>query len=396
MGAVDLLADIVGEVENGRGASWTQHAVVHRLDHPANFLSEGQVLRGREGQVGGVKGGRRDSGIVGVESCHVVAGVGLNEHSPSCGCRRTAVRPREGGRAVCLKGMRCGVPHDGTAGGSCVYAADGRRCHGAVFPRQGEIRPFAGAPFGRRERDEVVGLARGVDHQRNVVLTPCQRSLNGFRHIKVHPVVLDAVHEINITTDVRADGTAAALCPCVGAVVGRGVGRGGPWLQHRAYGHGFILHRARFGKETQFGARDSSTIWLRNFAEWNANQGRRLISSGCFTNVQGGGILLCIIRTWTVFDDVGVHQMRCIQVRKSTVMAQFNRSLGGVVDNGVEVGKLEVVGVGPVADLVGGRNGANTPVPSVALIKVGLEREGSVGDVKPCIVPRRVSEAVHR
>ena len=59
MGAVDFLTDVVGEVENGRGASWSQHAVVHWLDHPANFLSEGQVLWWRKGQVGGVKSSRR-------------------------------------------------------------------------------------------------------------------------------------------------------------------------------------------------------------------------------------------------------------------------------------------------------------------------------------------------
>ncbi len=85
-----------------------------------------------------------------------------------------------------------------------------------------------------------------------------------------------------------------------------------------------------------------------------------------------------------------------VQVRQSAVVAQLNRGLGGVVHNGVEVGELEVVGVGPVADLVGGRNGANSPVPGVALIKVRLEREGGVGDVEPCIVPRGVGEAVHR
>ncbi len=88
--------------------------------------------------------------------------------------------------------------------------------------------------------------------------------------------------------------------------------------------------------------------------------------------------------------------MGCAEVRQGAVVAEFNRSLGGVVDNGVEVGELEVVNVGPVADLVGGRNGADTPEPRLPFIEVGLERERGVGDVKSCIVPRRVGEAVHR
>ena len=59
-----------------------------------------------------------------------------------------------------------------------------------------------------------------------------------------------------------------------------------------------------------------------------------------------------IVRTRTVLNDVGVHQMRRTEMRQCTVMSQFNRSLGGVVDHGVEVGELEVISRGPVSDLV--------------------------------------------
>ena len=148
VGAVDFLSDVVGEVENGRGASWTKHAVVHRLHHPANFLSEGQVLRGREREVGDVEGGRRGSGVVGVEPSHVVAGVRLDEHPPSRGGRRPAVGPREGGRAVRFERVRSGVPHDGTAGWRSIHAAHGGGRHGAVLPGEREVRAFAGAALG--------------------------------------------------------------------------------------------------------------------------------------------------------------------------------------------------------------------------------------------------------
>ena len=295
--AVDLLTDIVGEVEDGRRASWAQHAVVHRLDHPANFLSEGQVLWGCEGQVGGVKGGRRGSGVVGVEPGHVIAGVGLDEHAPPCGSSRAAVGPREGGRAVRLKGVGGGVPHDGAAGWRSVYATDGRGGHGAVFPDQGEIRSFAGTALGRRERDFVRGLARGVNHERDVVLSGGQRSLHGFRHVKVHPVVFDAGNEVNVATDVRPNGTATALRPGIGAVVRRGVGRGGPGLQHGADGHGFVLNRPVFGKEAQLGTGHTGTARLGHFTERNTNQRRRLVASGGFTHDQRGGILLGVIGT---------------------------------------------------------------------------------------------------
>ena len=55
MGAVDFLTDIVGEVEDGRGASGTEHTVVHWLDHPSNLLRKVQVLGRRESTIGDVK-----------------------------------------------------------------------------------------------------------------------------------------------------------------------------------------------------------------------------------------------------------------------------------------------------------------------------------------------------
>ena len=74
-------------------------------------------------------------------------------------------------------------------------------------------------------------------------------------------------------------------------------------------------------------------------------------------------------------------------MRQGSVVSQLNGGLGGVVHNGVEIGELEVEGIGPVADLVGGRNGTNPPVPGFSFVKVRLEREGGVGNVKPSIVP---------
>ena len=59
-----------------------------------------------------------------------------------------------------------------------------------------------------------------------------------------------------------------------------------------------------------------------------------------------------VVRARTVFDNVGIDEMRCVEVRQRTVMSKFNRSLGGVVDDRVQVGKLEVIGRRPVSNLV--------------------------------------------
>ena len=396
VGAVDFLTDVVGEVENGRGASRSQHAVVHWLDHPANFLSKGQVLRGREREVGDVKGGRRGSRVIGVKSGHVVVGVGLNEHPPSCGCRRPAVGPREGGRAVSLESVGCGIPNDGTAGWTGVHAAHGRRSDRAVFPREREVRALAGAALGGRECDLIRGLAGGVDHQRNVILACSHGGLNGLGNIEIHPVIRYAVNKINVATDVGADGTAAALSPCVRPVVRRAVGRRGPRLQNGANGNRFVFHRAVLCEQAQFSNGDTRTAGLGHLIQWHTNETGCLVAARGLTDEQGGGILVRVVRARPVLNDVGVNEMWGAEMRQGAVMAQLHRGLGGVEHDRVQVGQLEVVGVGPVADLVGGRNGTDPPVPRLALIEVGLERKRGVGKVKACIVPGRVSHTVYR
>ena len=105
MRAVDLFTNIVGEVEDGRGTSWTQHAAVHRLNHPPYFLTKGQILRRRKGQVGGIKSSWCGARIVGVKSGHVVVRIGLDEDAPSRGRGCAAVGPRERRGAVRLKGV---------------------------------------------------------------------------------------------------------------------------------------------------------------------------------------------------------------------------------------------------------------------------------------------------
>ena len=114
MGAVDLFADIVGQVEDGRCASGAEHTVVDGLDHPTNFLCEGQVGGWGEGEVGDVKGRRRGARIIGVQTRHVIAGIGLDEDAPvGCG-GRPAVGPGEGWCTVGFEGVRGCVPNDGT------------------------------------------------------------------------------------------------------------------------------------------------------------------------------------------------------------------------------------------------------------------------------------------
>ena len=103
-----------------------------------------------------------------------------------------------------------------------------------------------------------------------------------------------------------------------------------------------------------------------------------------------------VVGTRAVLDDVGINQVRRVEVRERTVMAQLNRGLGGIEDDRVQVGELEVIGRRPVSNLVGRRNSPDTPEPCVPIIKVGLQGERVVGHVKACIVPRGVGKAVHR
>ena len=59
-----------------------------------------------------------------------------------------------------------------------------------------------------------------------------------------------------------------------------------------------------------------------------------------------------IVRARAVFNNVGIDEMRRVEVRQRSVMSEFDRSLGGVVDDRVQVGKLEVIGRRPVSNLV--------------------------------------------
>ena len=60
-----------------------------------------------------------------------------------------------------------------------------------------------------------------------------------------------------------------------------------------------------------------------------------------------------VIGARTVLDDIGVNQVRRIQVGKSAMVSQFNGSLGGIEDHRVQVRKLEMIGRRPVSNLVG-------------------------------------------
>ena len=81
---------------------------------------------------------------------------------------------------------------------------------------------------------------------------------------------------------------------------------------------------------------------------------------------------------------------------KSTVMAQFNRGFGGVEDHRVQFRQLEVVGVGPIANLVGGGNGTNAPEPCLSGIEGSVNVQRLVRDVKPVVVPGGVGQTVNR
>ena len=111
-----------------------------------------------------------------------------------------------------------------------------------------------------------------------MVLAVRQGRLDRFRHIKIHPIIGHAVNEVDVAPDIHADVSTASLGPVVGTVVGRCVGGGGPRLKNGADGHRFTLNGAVFRKETQFGARDSSTRGLRDFSEWNTNEGCGLVA----------------------------------------------------------------------------------------------------------------------
>ena len=77
-------------------------------------------------------------------------------------------------------------------------------------------------------------------------------------------------------------------------------------------------------------------------------------------------------------------------------MTQFDRSLGGIEHDGVQVGELEVIRRRPVPNLIGCGNSTDPPVPRVSFIEVRLKGVGVVGQIKACVVPRRVGEAVDR
>ena len=292
--------------------------------------------------------------------------------------------------------MGGGIPNDGTAGWTGVHAAYGRRSDRAVFPREREVRPLAGAALGGREGNLIRGLAGGVDHQRNVILACGHGGLDGLGDIEIHPVIRYAVNQIDVAADVGADGTAATLSPCVGPVVGCAVGRSGPRLQDGTNGNRFVFHRAVFCEQAQFSTGDPRTAGLGHLIQWNTNETGCLVAARGLTDEEGGGILVRVVRARSVLDDVGINEMWGAEMGQRAVMSQLHRGLGGVEHDRVQVRKLEVVGVGPVADLVGGRNGTDPPVPRLALVEVGLERERGVGEVKACIVPGRVGHTVHR
>ena len=88
--------------------------------------------------------------------------------------------------------------------------------------------------------------------------------------------------------------------------------------------------------------------------------------------------------------------MRRVEVGESPVVSQLNGGFGGIEHDRVQIGKLEVVGRRPISDLVCRRHCTDTPVPGLAIVKVGLQGERRVGDIETGVVPRGVGEAVDR
>ena len=246
MRCINFFAQVVGEIEIRGGATRTEHAVVHGLDHPTDLLSKVQFTKRGEGEVLKVKRGGVDSGIVDIQSSHVVVGIGLQEHSP-CRCGGcAAVRPSKRGGSVGHQGMRRGIPNDGPVGRPGVDTTHGWRSDQAIFPGEREVRSFRSASFGGGEGDQIRREVGRVEHDRHVILSVGKRRLHGFGDVKGHPIVADAVHQVNKATNVGANSTATAGRPVVHAVVGRGVGRRCPTLQHGTGGDGFAGYRAVF------------------------------------------------------------------------------------------------------------------------------------------------------
>ena len=182
--------------------------------------------------------------------------------------------------------MRRGVPNDGTVGWPGVDTAHGRRSDHAVLPRQGEVRSLRGAPLGGDEGDQIRRQVGGVEHDGHVILSVCQRCLDGFGDVKGHPIIADAVHQVNKTTHIGADATATKGRPVVHTVVRCGVGRRGPTLQNRAGGDGFSSHRTVLCKDVQISTRHARSGGLRDLAEWNSQKRRSLVARRSFTDAQ--------------------------------------------------------------------------------------------------------------
>ncbi len=165
MSRVQFFAKVIGEVKGRCIASRTEHSVVDGLYHPADFLCEGQVGIWSKGTIGEIKGSCVNSRIVYVKASHVVGSIFLDEQAPVGGCRASTVRPGEGRHAVSDESVGCRIPHQLTLRRSGVDSADCGCSNRSILPCECEVGPLAGAAFSRCERDQVVGIARGVNHQ---------------------------------------------------------------------------------------------------------------------------------------------------------------------------------------------------------------------------------------
>ena len=74
-----------------------------------------------------------------------------------------------------------------------------------------------------------------------MILAVGQSRLHRFGDVEVHPIVRDAVDKVDVAANVHTDVPTTALRPCVGAVVGGGVGSGRPWLENGSNRHWFIF-----------------------------------------------------------------------------------------------------------------------------------------------------------
>ncbi len=219
--------------------------------------------------------------------------------------------------------------------------------------------------------------------------------MNSLGDVKRHPCVAFAGHQIHVRSDVNADVTTAALGPVVGAVVGGSVGRSGPVLVHGADSHGHIVVGLELREQLQRRHGDASVAGLRNVVQWHLHECCRIVSAH-ITHSEGGRSSVGLVSARAVLDDVRVHKMRDVKVRKRRMVHPLHGRRRAADHRRGEVREMEVEGVGPSTDLVGRRDGTNPPVPSFTCVEGAGGLVGEVRHIETSVVPRRSRGSVGR